>query len=116
MKVFSRLAILTLLLIPATLFGWGDIGSSRFNPIGINQYAGPAANGPGAYKFGYGDYSDRYGYRPDASGNANLNPTFPTDNLSGYRTYTPPPVYPVTTYGGYRGNTVAEALMPGVFR
>ena len=112
---FAAVALATILSTQVA-HAWG-IGNSPVNPVGTFQYSGPTANSPGAYKYGYGDYSDRYGYRPDAPGNVNTNPGFPRPaNLNEYRLMTPPPVYTPTTYGGYRGPTVGSILLSGVYR
>lgn len=106
-------------------FAWGaPIGSAQFNPAGINLYVGPNAFGYGAYKYGYGDYSDRFGYQPIAPGNYNASPAYPSVGY-GFQTITPPAppptTFPLTTYGGYGGGfrtgSVGDILLaPGVNR
>lgn len=92
-----------------------SLAFAQASPLGLYRYGGDSStfSGFGAYKYGYGDYSDRYGYRPMAPGNANTNPAFP---LLHYNF--PPSVqsekkldpYPVTTFGGYQPTTVGSVL------
>lgn len=103
-----RAVIFAMLLTPAAAFGWGatNPGSGQFNPSGSYQYGGAAASGPGAYKYGYGNYNDRTGFYPG-------NPGTPLPPNPGAA----PTHFPVTTtfYGGYRSGSSPVMNSPGVF-
>lgn len=116
----STLALAGLLLAARPIAAWTPpLGSGQFSPAATNVFMrpGPGSWGPGAYKFGYGEYSDRFGFRPAEPANAPSTTMFPSMRFGFQQPAPPPPpVFPITTFGGYRSGTVGAALLPGVFR